>query len=97
MSDRRAVISSLEKYKLAVRTIPSLKELVVNQKKLVEMQDLNIHDILPRNPVARSSISFFGLNLMITGAGGSIGSELVRQALSGNPKKIEMLELSETN
>tara|TARA_Y100000739_G_C20605368_1_gene465316 strand:- start:351 stop:2261 length:1911 start_codon:yes stop_codon:yes gene_type:complete len=97
MSDRRAVISSLEKYKLAVRTIPSLKELVVNQKKLVEMQDLNIHDILPRNPVARSSISFFGLNLMITGAGGSIGSELVRQALSGNPKKIVLLELSETN
>ncbi len=97
MSDRRVVISSLEKYKLAVRTIPSLKELVVNQKKLVEMQDLNIHDILPRNPVARSSISFFGLNLMITGAGGSIGSELVRQALSGNPKKIVLLELSETN
>ena len=34
---------------------------------------------------------------MITGAGGSIGSELVRQALSGNPKKIVLLELSETN
>ena len=97
LSDRRKVITSLEKFKIAVRTIPSLHELVANQKKMVEMQDLNIHDILPRDPVGKSSVSFFGLNLMITGAGGSIGSEIVRQALSGNPKKIVLLELSETN
>ena len=97
LAERRAVISSLEKFKIAVRTIPSLHELVANQKKLVEMQDLNIHDILPRDPVGKSSVSFFGLTLMITGAGGSIGSEIVRQALSGNPKKIVLLELSETN
>ena len=97
IAERRSVISSLEKFKIAVRTIPSLHELVANQKKMVEMQDLNIHDILPRDPVAKSSVSFFGLTLMITGAGGSIGSEIVRQALSGNPKKIVLLELSETN
>ena len=97
LAERRSVISSLEKFKIAVRTIPSLHELVANQKKLVEMQDLNIHDILPRDPVGKSSVSFFGLTLMITGAGGSIGSEIVRQALSGNPKKIVLLELSETN
>jgi len=97
LSERRSVISSLEKFKIAVRTIPSLHELVADQKKMVEMQDLNIHDILPRDPVGKSSVSFFGLNIMITGAGGSIGSEIVRQALSGNPKKIVLLELSETN
>ena len=97
LAERRVVISSLEKFKIAVRTIPSLHELVANQKKMVEMQDLNIHDILPRDPVGKSSVSFFGLTLMITGAGGSIGSEIVRQALSGNPKKIVLLELSETN
>ncbi len=97
LSERRKIISSLEKYKLAVRTIPALNELVANEKKLAEMQDLSIDDILPRNRVKNSSISFFGLTLMITGAGGSIGSELVRQALSGKPKKIVLFELSEIN
>ena len=51
MSLREDIISNLEKYKVAVRTIPSLHEIVANQKKMVEMQDLSIDDILPRNPV----------------------------------------------
>jgi len=97
LSERRKIISSLEKYKVAVRTIPSLNELVANEKKMVEMQDLSIDDILPRKRVNRSSVSFYGLTVMITGAGGSIGSELVRQVLEGNPKKIVLFELSEIN
>ncbi len=97
VSQRRKIISGLEKYKVAVRTIPALHEIVANQKKMVEMQDLSIDDILPRNPVKNSSISFYGLNLMITGAGGSIGSEIVRQAILGNPKKIVLFEISEIN
>tara|TARA_Y100001935_G_scaffold181387_1_gene150194 strand:+ start:2303 stop:4213 length:1911 start_codon:yes stop_codon:yes gene_type:complete len=97
VAERRSIISSLEKYKVAVRTIPALHEIVANQKKMVEMQDLSIDDILPRNPVKNSSISFYGLNLMITGAGGSIGSEIVRQAILGNPKKIVLFEISEIN
>mgnify|MGYP001295538881 CR=1 FL=1 len=97
ISQRRTIISSLEKYKVAVRTIPSLHEIVANQKKMVEMQDLSIDDILPRNPVKQSTTSFYGMNIMITGAGGSIGSEIVRQALSGGPKKIVLFEISEIN
>ena len=97
VSERRRIISSLEKYKVAVRTIPTLHEIVANQKKMVEMQDLSIDDILPRNTVRYSPISFYGMNLMITGAGGSIGSEIVRQALLGNPNKIVLFELSEIN
>ncbi len=95
--ERRDIILNLEKYKVAVRTIPALHEMVANEKKMVEMQDLSIDDILPRNRVAKSSVSFYGLTLMITGAGGSIGSELVRQALEGNPKKIVLFEISEIN
>ena len=97
VSERRRIISSLEKYKVAVRTIPTLHEIVANQKKMVEMQDLSIDDILPRNTVRYSPISFYGMTLMITGAGGSIGSEIVRQALLGNPNKIVLFELSEIN
>tara|TARA_Y100001936_G_scaffold220330_1_gene234396 strand:- start:1104 stop:3014 length:1911 start_codon:yes stop_codon:yes gene_type:complete len=97
VSERRKIISSLENYKVAVRTIPTLHEIVANQKKMVEMQDLSIDDILPRNTVKYSPVSFHGMNLMITGAGGSIGSEIVRQVLLGNPNKIVLFELSEIN
>ena len=97
LSERRAIISDLERYKIAVRSIPSLHELVANKKKMVEMQDLSIDDILPRNRVKKLDISFAELTLMITGAGGSIGTELVRQAIDGRPKKIVLFELSEIN
>ncbi len=96
-SERRKIISSLEKYKLAVRSMPALHEVVADDKKMAEMQDLSIDDILPRSRVGKSDISFEGLVLMITGAGGSIGSEIVRQVLDGKPKKIVLYEFSEIN
>ena len=97
ITERRKIISSLEKYKIAVRSMPSLHEIVSDEKKMVEIQDLSIDDILPRSRVRKSVISFEGESVMITGAGGSIGSEIVRQALSGRPKKIVMFEISEIN
>jgi FlaA1/EpsC-like NDP-sugar epimerase len=97
LSQRRAIISDLEKYKVSVRSIPALHEIIADQKKMVEMQDLSIDDILPRARVKHSSISMYGLNIMVTGAGGSIGSEIVRQILHGNPKKIVLYEISEIN
>ena len=97
LSDRRKIISDLEKYKVAVRSIPALHEIVADQKTMVEMQDLSIDDILPRARVKKSLVSFHGKSLMITGAGGSIGSEIVRQLLNGRPKKIVLYEISEIN
>ncbi len=97
LSKRRKIISDLEKYKVAVRSIPALHEIVADQKTMVEMQDLSIDDILPRARVKKSLISFYDQSIMITGAGGSIGSEIVRQILNGNPKKVILFELSEIN
>jgi FlaA1/EpsC-like NDP-sugar epimerase len=64
---------------------------------MIEMQDLSIDEILPRSEVKSSHIVLTGLNVMITGAGGSIGSELARQLLLGNPSKIILFEISEIN
>jgi FlaA1/EpsC-like NDP-sugar epimerase len=64
---------------------------------MVEMQDLSMDDILPRKRVKKSQISFYGQTIMITGAGGSIGSEIVRQILNGNPNKLVLYEISEIN
>lgn len=97
MDERRAIISSLEKFKVAVRSIPAFHEIVADEKKMAEIQDLSIDDILPRNRVRKSDISFLGSSVLVTGAGGSIGSEIVRQLLIGKPNKIVLFELSEIN
>ena len=97
ISERRSIISNLQKFKVAVRSIPSLHEIVADQKKMIEMQELSINEILPRSIVRNSSVMMLGKIIMITGAGGSIGSELVRQLLRGDPKKIILFEMSEIN
>lgn len=97
ISKRREIISDLEQFKVAIRSIPSLHEIVADQKKMIEMQDLSLDEILPRSIVQNPSINLIGSVVMVTGAGGSIGSELVRQLLSGRPKKIVLFEISEIN
>ena len=92
---RQDIITKLESLKLAVRTMPGLHELVSDEKKLAEMQDLSLDDILPRESASSMNIDFSGQNIMITGAGGSIGSELVRQVIKGVPKRIILYEISE--
>jgi FlaA1/EpsC-like NDP-sugar epimerase len=97
MSKRRKIISGLEKFKVAIRSIPSLHEIVADRKKMIEMQDLSIDEILPRSIVKNSSVLLKDSVVMVTGAGGSIGSELVRQLLYGMPNKIVLFEISEIN
>ena len=95
--ERRDIISDLEKYKVAVRSIPALHEIVADRKKMLEMQDLSTDEILPRSEIQTPKIDLQGINIMVTGAGGSIGAELVRQLLLTNPLKIVLFELSEIN
>ena len=96
-SSRNSIIAKLESFKLSVRTIPGLHDLVKNDKKLIEIQDLSLEDILPRDESANVKFDFSGQNIMITGAGGSIGSELVRQLIFSNPKRLVLYEISEFN
>lgn len=97
MTERRKIISSLERYKVAVRSMPAIHQIVADDKKMAEIQDLSIDDILPRKRVKEPTISFNKNSILITGAGGSIGSEIVRQVISGTPNKIVLFELSEIN
>ena len=63
-------------------------------EKMLEMQDLSTDEILPRSEIQTPKIDLQGINIMVTGAGGSIGAELVRQLLLTNPLKIVLFELS---
>ena len=97
ISSRRKIITNLEQYKVAVRSMPALHEIIEDEKKMAEIQDLSIDDILPRSRASKSDILFEGISVMVTGAGGSIGSEIVRQILDGRPQKIVLFEFSEIN
>jgi FlaA1/EpsC-like NDP-sugar epimerase len=96
-NERRKIISSLEGFKIAIRSMPALHEIVEDEKALLQIQELSIDDILPRKIVRKSDINFESKTILITGAGGSIGSEIVRQILIGSPEKIVLYEISEIN
>ncbi|MFL2823822.1 MAG: polysaccharide biosynthesis protein [Paracoccaceae bacterium] len=96
--ERRKIISDLETMKVAVRTVPSLTELISDQKKMTDLQELSMDDILPGARIANTSVlNASSKTFFVSGAGGSIGAEITRQLLSGNPKKIILFELSEYN
>ena len=95
---RRKIISDLEQIKVAVRTMPSLNELLSNEKKVTDIQELSINDILPGARISNAKVkNAESKTFLISGAGGSIGAEITRQLLTSNPKKIILFELSEYN
>ncbi|MEJ2452264.1 MAG: nucleoside-diphosphate sugar epimerase/dehydratase, partial [Gammaproteobacteria bacterium] len=96
---RNHIIESLEKYPVHVRTLPSVSELAGGQFKIDDIKEVDIEDLLGRDPVKpfpdllHSNI--LGKNVMVTGAGGSIGSELCRQIQLQQPAKIILYEANE--
>ena len=84
---------------LPCRTVPSLDQLATGQVSVTSLRPVEIHDLLGRAPVTiagdavREEIQ--DRTVMVTGAGGSIGSELCRQILSYNPSTLVLVERSE--
>ena len=95
---RREIIARLEAIKVAVRTVPSFNELISDQKKMTDIQNLSLDDLLPRARVKKDMLSNVNdKTFLISGAGGSIGSEIARQLLSNKPKAIILFDVSEFN
>lgn len=95
---RRKIISNLETIKVAVRTVPSVTELISDQKKMTDLQELSMDDILPGTRISNVELAnATSKTFFVSGAGGSIGAEITRQLLLCNPKKIILFELSEFN
>jgi len=96
---RREILTQLEPLPVHVRTIPSLAEMVSGVAKVSEIREIDIADLLGRDPVPPNkdllAQCIAGKSVMVTGAGGSIGSELCRQILYLRPSKIVLFELSE--
>jgi FlaA1/EpsC-like NDP-sugar epimerase len=95
---RREIITKLEQIKVAVRTVPSFHELITDQKAMSDIQNLSLDDLLPRTRVERDIITHSqNKTFFVSGAGGSIGSEIVRQLLDGEPQTIILFDISEFN
>ncbi|MBI5740371.1 MAG: polysaccharide biosynthesis protein [Nitrospirae bacterium] len=83
-----------------VKTLPGLNELVTGPVSLSDVKEVRIEEIIGREqvPIDEKVVSGFleGKTLLITGAGGSIGSELVRQVTAFKPKRVIVLDIDET-
>ena len=97
--DRRQLLNRLEALQLPVQTVPSMSELVAGQARINDIRDLEIEDLLGRDPVrpdnAQVAASLYSKVVMVTGAGGSIGSELCRQIIHHRPRVLVLFEQSE--
>lgn len=97
--ERKKIIENLEKYPCEVLTIPGMKDLVDGKINISSLKKISVVDLLGRDPVAPRpelmSADVTGKTVMVTGAGGSIGSELCRQILRCKPAKLLLFELSE--
>jgi FlaA1/EpsC-like NDP-sugar epimerase len=98
-SDRNRVINSLEKYQVQVQSIPGIKDVIEGNFNASEVVDVEIDDLLGREPVTPlpqlMAQNITGKNVMVSGAGGSIGSELCRQIIKFKPNTLVLFELSE--
>lgn len=98
-SIRRNILQSLEQYAVRVRTVPGMEDLVSGKSNVEEIQDVDILDLLGRDSVSPDTgllkACIENKIVMVTGAGGSIGSELCRQIITLNPKALVLLEQSE--
>jgi FlaA1/EpsC-like NDP-sugar epimerase len=98
-SQRQAIMTRVEKLPVRVQTIPGVADLVSGRARVSELRDVAIEDLLGRDPVPPEpelmAANLRGKVVMVTGAGGSIGSELCRQIIDHEPQTLILWELSE--
>ena len=98
---RKRIIQLLEKHPVHVRTLPSMTEVADGKIKLEDIKEIDLEDLLGRDSVSPDKNLFDACiknkSVMVTGAGGSIGSELCRQILTREPEKLILFEQSEYN
>ena len=96
---RNEIIESIRPIKVSVRTLPALGELAQGKVSMADLRELDIDDLLGREAVAPNTIllgkNVSGRVVLVTGAGGSIGSELCRQIARLHPATLLIVEHSE--
>ncbi len=93
------VVKILQQAHLSFETVPALDQLATGQVRVSQLRQIEIQDLLGRDPVKLDTDNIreilHGKIVMVTGAGGSIGSELCRQIVSFHPQRLLLVEQSE--
>ncbi|MEL6367292.1 MAG: nucleoside-diphosphate sugar epimerase/dehydratase [Pseudomonadota bacterium] len=96
---RRQIIEALSTAKVRVQTIPDMGDIVSGAARIDDIQDVSVEDLLGRDPVPPKADLLSRENrcrvVLVTGAGGSIGSELCRKLLETRPRQLLLVERSE--
>jgi FlaA1/EpsC-like NDP-sugar epimerase len=98
---RRHVLEFLSGFPIRVQTMPEITDIVTGKARVDDIRDVGVEELLSREPVPPNpellDASVVDKNVLVTGAGGSIGSELCRQILALNPVRLVLFELSEAS
>jgi len=96
---RREILTSLEPLGIHVQSLPDLSDIIAGKASIDELREVDVSDLLGRDPVPPNPQLFEscirGKCVMVTGAGGSIGSELCRQIMRLGPRRLVLFEMSE--
>jgi FlaA1/EpsC-like NDP-sugar epimerase len=99
--DRREALRRLEALKVRVRTLPAIEDVAAGRFTVSDLRPVGSEDLLGRDPVPADPLllarNIAGKSVMVTGAGGSIGSELVRQIVRQGPRRLVLFERSEAH
>lgn len=99
--DKREIINIAAKTNCKVKVLPGIYQIMNGDVAISRLRDINIEDLLMREPIninTEEIISFVeNKTVLVTGAGGSIGSELARQIIMHNPKKLILLDIYENS
>ncbi|MDC3391954.1 polysaccharide biosynthesis protein, partial [Candidatus Thioglobus sp.] len=100
-SRRNSIVDFITSYAVIVRSLPSVSELAQGKVKIEDLREINIKDLLGRDPVSPNTkllkTKINDKSVLVTGAGGSIGSELCRQILLLKPKNLILFDVSESS
>ena len=98
-AQRRQIVERLQTSALSVRSLPPTAQILSGQVSLSDLRDVAVEDLLGRDPVAANpqlmDFTIVGKTVLVSGAGGSIGSELCRQIISVGPERLIIADQSE--
>ena len=97
----RGVVQALQPFKVAITTLPNLRDIMDGKATVTQIRDLAVEDLLERDPIGLDFESvrhmIAGKRILVTGAGGSIGSELCRQIAALHPGALCLYERYENS
>lgn len=96
---RREIVEEMSAYNVFVRALPSVGSIIDGEVSVSDLREVEIDELLGRDPVAPNTLllgrTIAGKRVLVSGAGGSIGSELCRQILNLRPRQLVLVEQSE--